>query len=222
MPLHGRLPARISPVTNGWWPHGHGGPAANAPARGFQIPISNSPDPNRRVHGAAVGGDRNAPLVFVVHGVRARKFPPCPGPLHRRLARSLLEYGRQPRRPGRPSSPPPPPAQAAGLPFPRPSSSAVRGPVRGTGPLFARITGPWGDDGGAAAKTCRRPAVSRTWISPGRPYPPGSGRRPLAYPCGRPANSQFGSQNRDALANWSAGARRRSRGTMTPAPWYCN
>lgn len=107
MPLHGRLPARISPVTNGWWPHGHGGPAANAPARGFQIPISNSPDPNRRVHGAAVGGDRNAPLVFVVHGVRARKFPPCPGPLHRRLARSLLEYGRQPRRPGRPSSPPP-------------------------------------------------------------------------------------------------------------------
>lgn len=92
-------------MTNGWWPHGHGGPAANAPARGFQIPISNSPDPNRRVHGAAVGGDRNAPLVFVVHGVRARKFPPCPGPLHRRLARSLLEYGRQPRRPGRPSSP---------------------------------------------------------------------------------------------------------------------
>ncbi len=71
-------------------------------------------------------------------------------------------------------------------------------------------------------ETRPRPAVSRTWISPGRPYPLGSGRRSLAYPSGRPANSQFGWQNGNALVNWSAGARRRSQGTMTPAPWYCN
>ncbi len=71
-------------------------------------------------------------------------------------------------------------------------------------------------------ETRPRPAVSRTWISPGRPYPLGSGRRSRAYPSGRPANSQFGSQKGNALANWSAGARQGSQGTMTPAPWYCN
>lgn len=68
-------------------------------------------------------------------------------------------------------------------------------------------------------ETRPRPAVSRTWISPGRPYPLGSGRRALAYPSGRPANLQFGSQKGNAFANWSAGA---PQGTMTPAPWYCN
>ena len=105
--------------------------------------ISNPLDPNYRVPGAALGGDQNAPLSFtyVVHLATARNFLPCAGPLHPRLARSLRENRRRPRRPGRPSSPPPPPAQAAGLPFPRTSSSTVRGPVRGTGPLFARITG---------------------------------------------------------------------------------
>ncbi len=71
-------------------------------------------------------------------------------------------------------------------------------------------------------ETRPRPAVSRAWISPGRPYPLGSGQRSLAYPSGRPGNSHFGSQKGSALANWSARARRGSRGTMTPAPWYCN
>ena len=52
-------------------------------------------------------------------------------------------------------------------------------------------------------ETRPRPAVSRTWISPGRPYPLRSGRRSLADPSGRPANSQFGSQIGNALANWS-------------------
>ncbi len=137
MPLHGRVPARIFPVMNGWWPYGPWGATPRHPRRG----ISNPLDPDYRLPGAALGGTQNAPLAFVVHGVTARNFLPCAGPLHPRLARSLREYCRQPRRSGWPSSPPPPPAQAAGLPFPRPSSSTVRGPVRGTGPIFARTTG---------------------------------------------------------------------------------
>ena len=139
MPLHGRVPATIFPVMNGGWPYGHGGFRPQHPRQG----ISNPLDPDYRVPGAALGGDQNAPLSFTyaVHRATARNILPCAGPLHPRLARSLRENRRRPRRPGRPSSPPPPPAQAAGLPFPRTSSSTVRGPVRGTGPHFSRITG---------------------------------------------------------------------------------
>ncbi len=124
-------------MMNGWWPYGPWGATPRHPRRG----ISNPLDPDYRLPGTALGGTQNAPLAFVVHVATARNFLPCAGALHPRLARSLREYCRQPRRSGRPSSPPPPPAQAAGLPFPRPSSSTVRGPVRGTGPHFARTTG---------------------------------------------------------------------------------
>ena len=102
MPLHGRVPATIFPVMNGGWPYGHGGFRPQHPRQG----ISNPLDPDYRVPGAALGGDRNAPLAFVVHVATARNFLPCAGPLHPRLARSLREKSRRPRRSGWPSSPP--------------------------------------------------------------------------------------------------------------------
>ena len=74
--------------------------ASNIPPADFK-----SPGLQYRVPGAVLGGDQKAPFAFVVHVATARNFLPCAGPVHPRLARSLRENCRRPRRPGRPSSP---------------------------------------------------------------------------------------------------------------------
>ena len=191
------------------------------PASGFQIPRT----PIIGFQGPPLVGIKTPlwPLSFtcVVHVATARNFLPCAGPLHPRLARSLRENSRRPRRPGRPSSPlrhQPRPPGCRFLELPQ-------APYEGlyvVQALFLPGLQGFGRRRRGGREARPGPALSRTWISPGRPYPLGSGRRSPAYPSGRPANSQFGSQIGNALANWSAGARRRSQETMTPAPRYCN
>ncbi len=187
--------------------------------------ISNPLDPNIGFHGPPLVGIKTPlwPLWFtcVVHVATARNFLPCAGALHPRLARSLRENAGDPG--GLVGPPPPlrPQPRPPGCPFLDLPKALYEG-LYVVQALFLPGLQGLGRRWRGGRETRPRPAVSPTWISPGRPYPLGSDRRSLAYPSGRPANSQFGSQIGNALANWSAGARRGSQGTMTPAPWYCN
>ena len=90
MPLHGRIPARIFPVMNGWWPYGHGGllPARSRPAgqrlratgrsfalRAKALPPSRSP--LRRAKGGRATG-RSAKAGRPQHPARGFQIPWTP------------------------------------------------------------------------------------------------------------------------------------------------
>lgn len=200
---------------NGWWPYGHGGRRPQHPAGGFQIPRT----PMIGFQGPPVVGVETPLWPFFLAWRRPANFCPARDPVIRAW------HGPCETMAGNPGGlvGPPPPLRHQPRPSGCPFLDLPRAPNEGlyiVQVLFLpglQGLGRWWRVG---RETAPRPAVSRTWISPDRPYPPGPGRRPPAYPSGRPVNSQFGSQKGNALANWSAGARRAARGTMTRPPWY--
>ncbi len=186
-------------------PTPYAGGAPNTPAGEFQIPWT----PIIGFQGPSLVGFETPLMAFVVDVVTAGNFLPCAGPLHPRLARSLREIAGNP---GGLVGPPPPSATSPGRRVAL-SSTIFKHCTKACSwcrPSFCLDYMASEDGGGAAGK----PVPART--CPGYGFrravrTRGSGRRCLAYPSGRPANSQFGSQKGNALANWSAGARRGGR-----------
>ena len=187
-----------------------GGAAPNTPARGFQIPWT----PFIGFQGPPVVGIETPRWSFFLTWRRPANFCPARDPFIRTWHGPC---GTMAGNPGGLVGPPPPSATSPGRRVAL-SSTFLKHPKRVCTwyrPSFCPDYGGSGDGGG---ETRLRPAPFRTWISPDRPYPPGPGRRPPAYPSGRPVNSQFGSQKGKALANWSAGTRRAARGNDDSAP----
>ena len=191
MPLHGRVSAGKFRVMNGLWPYGHGGaPPSTPPPGDFQSP------------GPPLSGSYGPPPLM---GIETPLWPFCLA--WRRRAPFLLApdpfigawhgpCGTMAGNPGGLVGPPPPlrhQPRPPGCPF----LDLPQAPYEGlyvVRALFLPGLRGFGRRRRGGGETRLRPALSRTWISPDRPYPPGPGRRPPAYPSGRPANSQIGSQ----------------------------